>query len=60
MKREWAWCRKELYGVSSQQEPENVITHGICESGRDNLLFQLGVELQVFLDSLDVPIVVVN
>lgn len=52
MKRVCAWCRKELGRVDSQTGFENVITHGICEKCRDNLLFQMGVELEVFLDSL--------
>ena len=60
MKRICAWCKKELQGVDSQAVHENVITHSICETCKDNLLFQLGIELQVFLDSLDVPIVVVD
>jgi PAS domain-containing protein len=60
MKKLCAWCRKELREVDSHAGLENVITHGICESCRDNLLFQLGVELELFLDSLLVPIVVVN
>ena len=60
MKTICAWCRKEVHGGDSQADSENVITHGICEGCKDNLLFQMGVELQVFLDSLGVPIVVVN
>ena len=60
MRKVCAWCRKELQGVDSQAGSENVITHSICESCRDNLLLQMGVELESYLDSLDVPIVVVN
>jgi len=60
MKRVCAWCRKKLGRVDSQGGSENVITHGICGNCRDNLLFQMGVELGVFLDSLKLPIVVVN
>ena len=60
MKRVCAWCRKELGRVDWQAGSENVITHGICGSCRDNVLFQMGVELGVFLDSLKLPIVVVN
>jgi hypothetical protein len=60
MKRVCAWCKKELGRVHSQAASENVITHGICESCRNNVLFQMGVELGVFLDSLKLPIVVVN
>ena len=37
-----------------------MITHGICKNCRDNILFQLGVELGSFLDSLDAPVVLVD
>jgi hypothetical protein len=60
MKKVCAWCRKELGRVDSQAGSENVITHGICGNCKDNLLFQMGVELGVFLDSLKLPVVVVN
>ena len=60
MKRVCAWCKKELGRVDSQANFENVITHGICEKCRDNMLFQMGVELGVFLDSLKLPVVVVD
>lgn len=60
MKRICAWCSKELLGGKSQAGSENIITHGICGSCRDNVLFQMGVELESYLDSLDVPIVLVN
>jgi transcriptional regulator with PAS, ATPase and Fis domain len=60
MKVVCAWCRKELQQIDSLGAEQNTITHGICEDCRDNLLFQLGVELQKFLDSLAVPIVVVD
>ena len=60
MKRVCAWCKKELGRVDSQASFDNVITHGICEICRDNLLFQMGVELGEFLDSLKLPVVVVD
>ncbi|MGD8797154.1 MAG: hypothetical protein PVJ44_01480 [Desulfobacterales bacterium] len=60
MKRICSWCSKEMGRVDSQDGSENVITHGICGSCRDNVLFQMGVDLGVFLDSLKLPIVVVN
>ena len=60
MKRICAWCRKEMGRVGSQAKFENLITHGICENCRDYMLFQMGVELRVFLDSLKLPVVVVN
>jgi hypothetical protein len=60
MKRICAWCNKEMQGGDSQAGTENMITHGICNSCRDNVLFQLGVELELFLDSLEAPVVMVN
>ena len=60
MKRICAWCNKEMQGGSSQAGTENMITHGICKSCRNNVLFQLGVELELFLDSLEAPVVMVN
>jgi PAS domain-containing protein len=55
-----AWCRKELRRVDSEAHSENLITHGICDECKDNLDFQMGVDLQIFLDSLGAPILVVN
>jgi PAS domain-containing protein len=60
MKRVCAWCKTELSRVDVQAGYENVITHGICENCSTNLLFQMGVELGVFLDSLKLPVVVVD
>jgi PAS domain-containing protein len=60
MKRECAWCRKELGRIHSPEGYEHVITHGICEDCRNNMEFQLGVDLGEYLDSLGQPIVVVD
>jgi hypothetical protein len=60
MKKVCAWCRKDLGRIESQTGYENVITHGICKTCGDNLLFQMGVDLLEFLDSLKLPVVVVN
>jgi hypothetical protein len=60
MKRVCAWCRKELGRVELQASSENAITHGICGNCRENVLFQMGVELVEFLNSLRLPVVVVN
>jgi PAS domain-containing protein len=60
MKRICAWCSKEMPGGESKAASKNMITHGICDNCRDNVLFQMGVELEAYLDSLDVPIVLVN
>lgn len=37
-----------------------LITHSICENCKDNMTFQLGVDLAVFIDSLKQPIVVID
>jgi len=60
MKRICAWCRKQLGSVDSRSGTEDVITHGICENCGENLMFQMGVELKEFLNSLKLPVVVVN
>jgi hypothetical protein len=60
MKRVCAWCKKELGSVDSQEHSEDAITHGICRNCRGNIFFQMGVELGIFLDSLEPPIVVVD
>jgi len=60
MKRICAWCNKELGTTDSDASLEGAITHGICGSCRENVFFQMGVDLQVYLNSLRVPIVVVD
>jgi transcriptional regulator with PAS, ATPase and Fis domain len=60
MKRICAWCRKKLGSVDSRSGTEDVITHGICKNCGENLMFQMGVELEEFLNSLKLPVVVVN
>ena len=60
MKHVCAWCKKDLGGVDLDPGFEDVISHGICVNCKDNLVFQLGVDLSKFLDSLGLPIVVVN
>ena len=60
MKRICAWCKKKLGSVDSRSDTENVITHGICANCGENLMFQLGVELEEFLNSLAQPVVLVN
>jgi hypothetical protein len=59
MKRVCAWCQTEL-GASGVGSDDGPITHGICPSCAQNLFFQMGVELHKYLDSLPVPILVVD
>ena len=62
MKRVCAWCDKEMGSVKSESSlpSDNVITHGICDDCKSNIRFQTGANLQSFLDSLKVPILVVD
>lgn len=36
------------------------VSHGICPRCADNIAFQQGVKLSVYIESLDVPVLVVN
>lgn len=57
-----AWCGKRLPG-GQEADPANSeypVTHGICESCGDNLLFQTGVDLARYLDSLEQPVVLLD
>lgn len=60
MKRICAWCNKDLSTTDADASRDEAITHGICSNCRENVFFQMGVELQVYLDSLRVPIVVID
>lgn len=60
MKQVCAWCTQELGRIESHADRRDEITHGICENCKDNALFQMGVDLGVYLDSLEQPIVMVN
>ncbi len=58
-----AWCNIETdnpKGISWNNNEDNEISHGICEDCSDNLIFQSGVDLQSFIDSLNIPVVTVN
>lgn len=46
--------------VSQAHDAVGLITHSICDECADNLEFQLGVTLQRYLDSLKIPIVLVD
>jgi len=60
MKRICAWCKIEMESTSLEDHPGNSITHGICTKCKDKILGPQKVELMPFLDSLNMPIVVVN
>jgi len=61
MKRICAWCRSEIDGsIGEKQSEDDVISHGICRSCADNISFQQGVPLPVYLDSFDAPVFILN
>ena len=55
-----AWCLKDMGPVQESSHPDTEISHGICSSCRDNVLFQEGVPLQRYIDSFAIPILVVD
>ncbi len=59
MKRICAWCKIEL-GTMYLEDNSDDITHGICAKCKEKILGPQRVELMTFLDSLNVPIVVVD
>jgi len=46
--------------VEGSAHPDTEISHGICEGCLNNLEFQQGVPLQRYLDSIPLPVVVVD
>jgi len=60
MRRVCAWCNKFMGKTDSGDDSVGLITHSICDECADNLDFQLGVTLQRYLDSLKMPIVLVD
>jgi len=46
--------------VEGSTRPDTEISHGICEGCLNNLEFQQGVPLQRYLDSIPLPVVVVD
>ena len=60
MKKVCAWCKRELETLDTEHEQKFPITHGICETCAGNLLAQMGKPLLDFLDSLEVPILLIE
>jgi len=60
MKKVCAWCKRELETLNTDHEEMYPITHGICETCAGNLLTQMGRPLYDFLDSLEVPILLME
>jgi len=60
MKRVCAWCKKELGPAASGSDDDQAITHGICTSCSTGMLSALAVPLHEFLDSLGVPVLLME
>jgi len=60
MRRVCAWCNKFMGNTDAEDGPVGNVTHSICDECADNLDFQLGVTLQRYLDSLKMPIILVD
>ena len=60
MKRICAWCKRGLGTISSELHAEDIITHGICDECQKKLLGPQKVAWLEFLDSLNMPVVVID
>ena len=60
MRHVCAWCLKDIGFVKESIHPDTEISHGICSSCRDNIVFQEGVQLQRYIESFAIPILVVD
>lgn len=60
MKKVCAWCKIELEAINFEGNSGEIISHGICAECKENILGPQQVEFTTFLDSLSVPIIVVN
>lgn len=60
MKRICAWCQKDMGEVMSHTEGEYDITHGMCEDCAKQILACDRQNLHKFLDSIDVPILLLQ
>jgi len=55
-----AWCGQDLGEVDAGDESRPITSHGMCESCAFHLSAQMGVPLREYLDSLGVPVAVVD
>jgi len=55
-----SYCRAELGSIAEPDQPEERISHGICRNCLDQCMAGMGQSLDEFLDSLQVPVFVVD
>jgi hypothetical protein len=58
MRRICAWCKKEIN--PPENELDMRVSHGICVECENNLDFQMGVPLKVYLNAIKLPVMVVT
>jgi hypothetical protein len=54
------WCNNEMDPEQGTKQGSRTIVRSICTTCLEHFVFQMGVPLQTFLDSLPAPIFVVN
>ncbi len=55
-----SWCDNELGAGPAGRPADRRVVPALCSRCRENFVFQMGVPLQTFLDSLPAPIFVVD
>ncbi len=55
-----SWCNSELGADARSRHRDRRIAHTLCSRCRKSFVFQMGVPLQTFIDSLPAPIFVVD
>jgi PAS domain-containing protein len=60
MRQVCAWCKKDIRAVANSRHGDDVVSHGICPSCSSNFIFQLGTSLEQHIESLDLPVFVVD
>jgi hypothetical protein len=55
-----AWCKTDIEPRGTEEPADGPVSHGICALCRNNIEFQEGVALQGYLDSIPLPIVVLD
>lgn len=60
MKFVCAWCKSELDSTNSSSNNIDKLSHGICEQCSEKFKYQMGVELNEYIEDLPVPILLVT
>jgi PAS domain-containing protein len=60
MKKVCAWCGRAMGETGGFAGREDVVSHGICPACAEAVFPELGVDLGVFLDRFNLPILVVD